>query len=306
MLSLHKLEIFAQVYRLGSFSAAAEQLLMSQPAVSKHIQDLEAGLGTKLFERSGARGVSPTDDAKDLYDYTCRILKLVAEAENKITKVENIISGKITLSVTQGVGSYFIPTWLQSFGNKYPNLTAALRTGTTPHVVEDVLTESAQLGFVEGEIDTIDDVRLSSISLMHSDMVIVVGKRHAWWGKQTVPIAALDKQAFISRQRKSRTRTWADSIFTRYGVQPRIVAEFDNTASIKTSVSSGLGITILPAYTLQHELELGILHAVQLEDVPLKREIRLLWNNQQPFSPITRAFLNTLVSHFAHLAAITP
>ncbi len=107
MLNLHKLEIFATVVRVGSFSAAAEQLLMTQPAVSQHIQDLEASLGTRLFER-GRRGVTLTAAGEKLHDYTRTILQLVSEAENAVTDVEHLTSGEIVVGATPGVSVYLL------------------------------------------------------------------------------------------------------------------------------------------------------------------------------------------------------
>lgn len=304
MLSLHKLEIFAKVISHGSFSAAAEQLYMSQPAVSKHIQDLEHTLGTRLFERAGARGVKPTRAGHDLYDYTCQILKLVAEAENKITNVDNIPAGQIAVGVTQGVGSYLLPEWLSTFGARFPNLTVSLQTGITSNIVHGVLNEDYHMGFVEGELDTVGDMRLSNINLGEIEMVVVVGKNHPWWEYTNISIKDLHQQPYIARQPHSRTRIWSDGVFIRQGIQPRIIAEFDSSESIKSSSMSGLGVTILPEYTIQREVEMGLLHPISIHDVPLRRQLKLVWNNQIPFNPVARAFLKTLTERYAQLNTV--
>ncbi len=108
MLDLHKLNIFAAVARTGSFSAAAEQLLLSQPAVSQHVHDLEAGLGTRLFER-GRRGVMLTPAGAQLYDYAQAIFRLVAEAESAVTDVANLAAGQLAVGATPGVSVYLLP-----------------------------------------------------------------------------------------------------------------------------------------------------------------------------------------------------
>lgn len=303
MLSLHKLEIFAKVMAIGSFSGAANQLFMSQPAVSKHIQDLEATLGTQLFERAGSRGVIPTEAGLELYDYTQQILKLVMEAESKLTTVENIRSGQITLGVTQGVGIYLFPRWMRTFGNRYPNLTLSINSGTTNKIVRGVLNGQLQVGFVEGEIDDIQDKRLSSFLLHKIDMVVVVGKSHSWWGRKHIPLKELDGQPYISRQPNSRTRIWTDGFFTRYGVKPRIIAEFDSSESIKSSAAN-TGVAILPSYSIQREVQLGLLCPIAIQDAPMYRELKLIWNNETPFDPITRAFLMILDEEYPQIRRI--
>jgi LysR family transcriptional regulator, low CO2-responsive transcriptional regulator len=304
MLSLNKLDIFARVVRSGSFSAAADQLYLSQPAVSKHIQDLEASLGTQLFERAGSRGVVPTDAGDALYAYAERILALVGEAENKITRVENITEGQITVGVTQGVGSYRFPEWLGAFSRHYPHLTVSLQTGTTSDVVQNVLRQKLHIGFVEGELDHIATAGLASLRLQDIEMLMVVGPKHLWWGRARIPAAELNGQAYIARQPASRTRTWTNGVFTRAGVQPRIVAEFDSVESIKSSIASGLGIGILPAYAIHRETELGLLHPVIVDGLDLRRALKLVWHQHTPFNPISRAFLQLLAEDYPALQDI--
>ena len=114
MLDLHKLDIFATVARTGSFSAAAEQLLLSQPAVSQHVHDLEASLGTRLFAR-GRRGVTLTPAGVQLHDYTQAIFRLVAEAESAVTDVANLAAGQLAIGATPGVSVYLLPEPIQEF-----------------------------------------------------------------------------------------------------------------------------------------------------------------------------------------------
>ena len=114
MLDLHKLEIFLRVVREGSFSRAAESLLMTQPAVSQHIQDLEAQLGTQLFVRE-RRGVSLTTEGETLHGYATRILQLMAEAENAVTDVTQLAGGSVSVAATPGISVYLLPEWVQAF-----------------------------------------------------------------------------------------------------------------------------------------------------------------------------------------------
>jgi DNA-binding transcriptional LysR family regulator len=116
MLSLYKLEIFAAVVHAGSFSAASDRLFMTQPAVSQHIQTLEASLGTTLFVR-GRRGVSLTPAGESLYGYTLQILRLVAEAESAVTDVENLAEGQIQIGATPGLTSTWCPNGYKVFAN---------------------------------------------------------------------------------------------------------------------------------------------------------------------------------------------
>lgn len=297
MLSLYKLEIFATVVQAGSFSAAAQTFPMTQPAVSQHIQDLEHSLGTALFIR-GRRGVTLTAAGETLYDYTRRILKLVAEAESQVTNVENIVSGQLTIGATPGVSTYLLPDWLGSFRKKYPQLNVALQTGVTTKNIQGVMEHTLDLAIVEGELDKINRKGLGNLVLRPVDMVMVVGQGHDWCKRDIIALEELDGQNFISRQANSRTRVWTDAVLSKSGVKPKIVAEYDNQEAIKQSVMSNMGVAIMPDYSIARELDAGLMRSLIVENVTLRREIKLLYDETMPFTPVARALLSYLATIF--------
>jgi len=303
MLSLYKLEIFAAVVQAGSFSAAAQCLYMTQPAVSQHMQDLEASLGTSLFNR-GRRGVTLTAAGETLHDYTQRILRLVAEAESEVTNVENLISGQITIGATPGVSVYLLPEWINSFRARYPSLNVVLQTDVTTKTVNGVLENKLDIGFVEGELERIQRKALNYLVLRPVNLFVIVSSEHEWVQRKQVAIQMLDGQAFIARQPNSRTRVWMDSILKAHDVSPRIVGEYDNQEAIKQSVMSNMGLTILPDYAVSRECDTGLLHALSIENVPLQRQLKLIWNGNTSFTPVTRALLQHLAQTFPQLAEL--
>lgn len=297
MLNLYKLEIFAQVAREGSFSAAAERLYMTQSAVSQHMHDLEASLGARLFVRS-SRGVSLTPRGRTLYDYAERIFVLVAEAENAVTDVEQLTEGRVSVGATPGISVYLMPEWTQAFRARYPRLTVSLQTNITPRIVEEALAHHLDLGIIEGELDDVRSPRLRALDLQTVEQQVIVGARHPWWERDTLRLDELDTQTFIMRPPNSQTRIWLDGALSRCGIHPQVGAEFDNLESIKRAVMAGTCITVLPEYVVQGELELGTLRALSIVDSPLRRTLKLIWAGDAPFTPITRAFLQSLSGQF--------
>jgi DNA-binding transcriptional LysR family regulator len=300
MLSLYKLEIFATVVRAGSFSAAATRLYMTQPAVSQHIQDLEASLGTPLFIR-GRRGVTMTSAGETLYDYTQRILHLVAEAESKVTRVENLDSGQIMIGATPGVSVYLLPDWIHSFRERYPGLNVALQTDVTTRTAINILENRLDIGFVEGELEKIQRKGLGHLELRPVHLLVVVSKDHPWYEHTSVTVDDLHEQNFITRQPGSRTRVWLDALLAEHGVEPHIVGEFDNQEAIKQAVMSNMGVTILPDYAVMRESQVGLLKTLSVDDVRLERHLKLIWNKNAPFTPVTRALLSHLKEMFPPL-----
>jgi len=300
MINLNKLEIFSIVVRAGSFSAAAEQLLMTQPAVSQHIQDLEASLGTRLFDR-GRRGVTLTPAGATLHRYTRAIFDLVAAAENAITDVEHLATGQITAGATPGISVYLLPEPIQEFHNRYPKLGVTVATGTTPQILADLRAGRLAFGLIEGEVDEPADSVVAIQPLQVVDQWLIVGTKHRWWGQAQIEMAALRDETFIMRQRSSQTRIWLDGVLHQYGIEPRIGAEFDNVESIKRAVMYNTSITLLPEYVVRPEVEMGRLWMIAIAGEPLQRTLKLVWNREGYLSPVTRAFLTCLRRYLPEL-----
>ena len=290
MLNLYKLEIFAAVVQAGSLSAAAERLLMTQPAVSQHIHDLEASLGTQLLRR-GPRGVVLTDAGETLHRYTRDIFRLVVEAETAVTDVKNLAGGQVNLGATPGASVYLLPDWVQDFRSHFPRLVVGLQTGITSQIVADLRAGRIELGFIEGELEPVLDPWLGVLALQDYDQLVIVGRKHPWWDRSNVALDELRQQTFVMRQRNSQTRIWLDGALREHGIQPKIGAEFDAVESIKRAVMMGSCLTILPEYVVKSEVEIGLLHALPINGRPLQRTLKLIWNRDGYFTPVVRTFL---------------
>lgn len=303
MLDLYKLQIFSVVVQEGSFSAAAERLYMTQSAVSQHIKELEASLGRQLFQR-GWRGVKLTPHGEILNRYTVEILALVTKAEGALTDVEHLTSGRISIGATPGIGVYLVPDWVQHFRSRYPQLTIALQTGVTGEIVAGVLVQRLEMGFIEGELDEHPQPRLASLTLEEVEQQVVVGFKHPFWERNSVNIQDLHQQSLIVREANSQSRIWLENALRRHSVEPVIGAEFDNLESIKRAVSVGMCLAILPPYVVQSEVERGLVHMIPLENRPLTRSLKLIWDSQVPFSPIARALLTELSQRYPALKTL--
>jgi len=296
LLNLYKLEIFDAVVQAGTFSGAAERLLISQPAVSQHMNDLEAAVGARLFAR-GRRGVTLLPAGETLHRYTRQIFTLVAEAEEAIAELTNPNSGQISIGATPGVGIYLLPDWMQLLRTHHHQITVALRTGTTSQIADDLRSGRLELGFVEGELGDVDMQALRTLEVREDEQLIVIGPRHAWWNRPAdadVPIQDLNGQTVIVRQRNSQSRIWFDREMERHHLQPQIMAEFDALESIKRAVALGGCLTILPRYVVAAEVEMGTLRMLHILGRPLRRTLKLVWNPGNHWSPAVKAFLRVL------------
>lgn len=300
VLDLYKLQVFSVVVQEGSFSAAAERLYVTQSAVSQHIKELEASLGRQLFRR-GWRGVTLTPDGEVLHRYTGEIFALVAKAENALTDINHLASGRVSMGATPGIGIYLVPEWVQQFRERHPQLTVALQTGITPQIVSDVLRQRLDIGFVEGELDDHPPARLASLVLEEIEQRVVVGFKHPFWDSRQLRIEDLRQQSMIVREASSQSRIWLEQTLQQHGVTPMIGAEYDNLESMKRGVALGMCVAVLPPYVVQAEVDQHLLRMIPLEGKPLTRSLKLVWDAQGYFSPITRAFLVELSQRYPAL-----
>ncbi len=303
MLDLYKLQIFSVVAQEGSFSAAAEHLYMTQSAVSQHIKELESSLGRQLFQR-GWRGVKLTPHGEILQRYTGEILELVARAESALVDIDQLSDGRISLGATPGVGIYLVPDWVQQFRSRYPQLTVALHTGVTAEIISGILGQRLDIGFIEGELDDHPHPKLESLALEEIEQQVVVGFKHPFWERQQLQIEELRGQSLIVRQANSQSRIWLEQVLQQHGIQPVVGAEFDHLESMKRAVAVGQCLAVLPPYVVQAEVEQHLLRMIPITGSPLRRSLKLIWNKEVHFSPITRAFLGELSSRYIALTEL--
>lgn len=299
MLDLNKLHVFHVVAQAGSFSAAAERLYISQPAVSQHIKDLEAGLGRQLFQR-GRRGVRLTPHGEILRGYARDIFVLAARAEAALTDVAHLSEGRVTIGATPGVAVYLAPEWVARFRARFPQLTVALQTGVTARIVPDVLVGRLDMGIIEGELDAFaGEARLAWRLLAEVEQRVIVGASHPWAGRESVRLEELSGQPMILRPPGSQTRAWLDGALRPRGITPAAAAEFDNLESMKRSAAQGTCLTVLPEYVVRAEVAGGVLAAIPVEGRPLVRTLKLVWAGDTPFGPVALAFLGELGVEYA-------
>jgi DNA-binding transcriptional LysR family regulator len=268
-------------------------MYLAQSVVSQHIHSLETALGTPLFSRS-ARGVRPTPAGELLYQYAAKMLDLLAEAERDISQLNQAVAQQLVVGSTPGVSVYLLPAWLQQFQRTHPKMHVILQTVLTMEVVRDVLSGHYHLGFLEGELDELDQAALGRMRLPDIDYAVIVNAGHPWSARERIPLAELSQQPFINRHPGSRTRHWLDRTLSIRGIQLRTIAELDSPGAIKYALLNQMGVAILPMYVVEREIERGELHRLMLEDLELKRALMLVWDKRQPFSAMQRAFISLL------------
>jgi len=292
---LRRLEIFAKVAELGSFSRAAEALFLTQPTVSEHIRALEDELGLPLLDRLG-RGATPTRAGQLFLGYASRILALSREARQAIDHFQGRMSGELMVGGSTIPGEYFLPAWIGRFKGKYPEILITLLIGDSRAVSGWVEEGRVELGIIGARPTS---RALESRELTSDELVIVVTAGHPWNAKETITLEELRTEPLIVRERGSGTREALERALAAAHLDLgafRIVAEMGSTQSIKQGVRAGIGVSMISKRAVEDDCRAKLLHCVKVRDLSPSRSFCLVTHRDRNRSPLAAAFLEFLES----------
>lgn len=295
-MDLRRLEVFAKVAELGSFSRAAQALFLTQPTVSEHVQALEEELGVQLLDRLG-RGATPTPAGGLLLDYARRILRLTHEARQAIDQFQGRMSGELVVGGSTIPGEYILPALIGQFKGKYPDISICLRVGSSRQVSQWVEEGRVEMGVVGARPP---GRALQSRQLMADEMVIVVSADHPWTARKSVTLEDVRQEALILRERGSGTREALERALAQAGLDLaafRVAGEMGSTQAVKQAVRAGVGISLISKRAVEDECRARLLWCVKLRDLNVTRAFHLVTHRERTRSPLAQAFLEFVESH---------
>jgi DNA-binding transcriptional LysR family regulator len=294
-MDLRRLEIFAKVAELGSFSRAADALFLTQPTVSEHIRALEDELGVQLLDRLG-RGATPTRAGRLFLDYSRRILGLAREARQAIDQFQGRMSGELVVGGSTIPGEYILPALIGQFKSKYPEILISLMIGPSREVTGWVEDGRVEVGVVGSH----PSARvLDSRELMADDIVLVVPTGHPWSARGTVTVAELQGEPLILRERGSGSREAFERALDDARVELssfRIAGEMASTQAIKQAVRAGVGLSVISKRAVEDECRAKLLHCVKVKDLRIARSFYLVTHRDRSRSPLANAFVEFVES----------
>lgn len=294
-MDLRRLEVFAKVAELGSFSRAAEALLLTQPTVSEHVRALEEDLGLQLLDRLG-RGAIPTPGGQVLLGYARRILALTREARQAVDQFQGRMSGELSVGGSTIPGEYVLPALIGTFRARHPDISISLLVGSSRRVAEWVEEGKVEVGVV-GALPTSRQLR--SRELMGDELVIVVPAGHAWCEREAVALADVKAEPLLVRERGSGSREALERALAQVGAALtsfRVVGEMGSTQAVKQAVRARVGVTIISRRAVIDECRAGLLSCVKLADLDVSRSFYLVTHRERTRSPVAEAFVQFVES----------
>ncbi|MEM7225368.1 MAG: LysR substrate-binding domain-containing protein [Pseudomonadota bacterium] len=291
-LNHRQIEAFRAAMQLGSASAAAEAMHVTQPAVSRLIADLERRVGFALFERR-RRGLHPTGDGALLYEEverSFRGLELIAETAEAIRTKQ---SGRVRVIAMPAYGDGFLSTLIGRFVARRPGIRVELETAPKSAIVGPLITEQFDLGIATLPLP---ETGLEVRALTHQEACCICPARHPLAAGGPLSLAALAEQPLVLLAQGSPFRTAVEQLFEQAGLTPRIAAEARTQRAICNMVAAGAGLAILdPGVARDHGA--GALAVVELE-TSLNWALAAITPQRRAPSQATQALLAELIAHF--------
>ena len=289
-INFHRLFIFHTVARLGSFTRAAGDLKISQPAVSIQVKELERSLDTTLLIRMRS-GVSLTDTGETVYDYTRRIFTLADEMTNAIQDITGLESGRLTIGSSTTPGEYILPFAIGKFLERYPKVEVSLSISNTRSVIEQIMSRELDLGMAGAPVD----IRgLASFLYVNDEVVLVASPTHPLSRRRRLAVQDVVDEPFVMREAGSATRRAAEEHLASMGARVRVVMELGSNEAVKRAASAELGVGVVSKFSVGPDVAAGYLKVLSVQGWRCERPLTVFYRDDTHISAVQRAFLSVL------------
>lgn len=295
-MDFRQLESFVEIAKQNSFTKAAEELFLSQPTLTGHIQALESKLETVLFNRS-AKKVTLTEAGEILYNHAINILNLREQAHFSLSQYQGKLQGELAIAASTVLQNYFLPKLLTAFNHEYPLVSFELKQFDSEKVIEAILLGSMDFGFVGSSI-SYSDLEMCPIG---QDRLILIAAPDASLTGNSLSLEEIKSKSLIIREEGSATRDLFQQALGKHGLSLadlKIVAKIESPDTIIKCVRAGLGIAILSEQVVQDEIRLGLLKGYSINELDLTRNFYFINHKRRVLNPVARAFKDFTKNYF--------
>ena len=289
MIELPQLRSFLAIAHLGSFTKAAATLFVTQPALSMQIKALESALGEPLFERQG-RTLLLTAAGQILQRQAREILAQVERTNEEIAALKGLAGGRLAIGTNDSYCLYLLPDLVQRFRSQYPAVELCLTNSHSTQVITWVIEGQVDFGLVTLPLA---NPAVTAHPWLPREDVLVCAPDHPLSGRPTVTADELVAHPLLLLDQGSVSRVLLEQTLKEAGLLPQIVMEVGSIEVIKRYVEIGLGISIIPRFTAEQEIQAGKLHAARLDWLPAC-SVGFVQRRGGYLSPAASAFLELL------------
>ena len=296
-MTIRHLKVFIEVYKHESITKAAENLFITQPTVTRTIQELEEHYGVVLFERINKR-LKTTESANKLYFHAVHIVSALDQMEKEMKNWDEI--GILRVGATPTIGSVLLPSIINNFKEKYPNLIIKTTINNGTEIQKSLYNNQLDLALIEG--GNIME-HLHQELFAEDKMVLVMPPNDSRNNSNDITIASLKEDNFLLRELGSTSRSYLNHIFSKHGLTINPIMESISTHAIIRAVHLGIGISILPEEMVLHSIESGFVSSAKIKDEPLNRKLFIVWHKNKFLTNSAKEFIE-MCKNFKQKSAI--
>ena len=291
MLNFNQLRVFYHAARNLSYTAAANALFITQPAVTAQMKAFEEFCNLKLFKKR-RRKIFLTDEGKALFSYAEKIFKYEKEIENVIDEMRELKRGILVLGTTKAYARYFMPLMITTFHENYPEIKIQLNEGSSLDMIYSLLDFKIEVAVIA---KAEDNPEVKFLPFSQEEMAVIVSLKHPLAKKKAISFADLATLPFIMKEKGSGTRKLVEELFEAEKCTPNILMETGNTEFIKQMVQRGEGVSLVVKEAVAAELKEKKLTAVPLKGPKIYLDVSIAYLKDQVLSPPANAFVDTLI-----------
>ncbi len=285
-----QLETFLEVARHASFSRAAEKRFRTQPAISAQIRGLEEEVGTRLFDRSGGK-VSLTAAGKAFQKYVEETLEARKEMITHLAEMEHVPRGEIVVGANEGTCLYVLPEVFAEFKKQYGGVAVNINRAESTKILESIIDNSVDFGVVSLPIK---DNRLTVVPIHRDELVVIAAPQHPLARMPSVPLAEAANYPLLL-PKAGHTRDALENIFFERRLKPTISMELDSSELLKRFAAADVGVGFIARSNVVDDVRAGLLAALPLADVTIKRDLALVFRKDKALSRAALAFIEIAV-----------
>jgi len=284
-ITLRQLKVFERVAKRLSFTRAAEELYLTQPAVSMQIRQFEDSVGLPLFERLGKK-IFLTEAGEEMYCLSRAIEEKIYESEKSIEELKGAEGGRLVVSVASTV-HYFAIRLLADFSKHYPNILINLKVTNRKGVLEQLEENETDIVLMGIPPENQD---LVAHMFMDNPLVVIASPNHRLSKKKSVGLSELKSETFLMRERDSGTRSSVERFLKDKHIQLTTSMEMNNNEAVKMGVELELGLGIVSIHTVDQEVEDGRVVVLNVESFPILRQWFIVFRTGKRLSTVARKF----------------
>jgi LysR family transcriptional regulator, transcriptional activator of the cysJI operon len=298
IVNFRKLKIFYETAIYLNMTKVAKEMYISQPSISQSINELEAELGVKLFDRIGKK-LFLTHEGEVFLNYTRRILNLYDESVKSIRDFADNKKGKIIIGASTTIGIYILPDIIKDFSSKFKDIEISLIIENTKNIEKLILENKIDFAYVEGEVHS-DEIHKEIA--WKDELVFICGDENKLKDFNVVSAKTLEREKFIMREEGSGTREHTEIFLKKNKINFNTFLELGNTEAIKRTVEANLGVGCISYRAIEDNLNLGKLFYFRLEEGKIERDLYFIMHKDKFISNNMRIFIDYAKKKYSYIS----